>query len=219
MINLLPPTFKKENIKYFRWQFFNVVAGLLNGILVIALIPLLINVVVLKNTNQNLESQIAIEKTFVDESNSLKGTAVEINKKVKILKGPLPALSLSVDVYKLFDDILDKHRALNFNSISNIKINGLEYEKVDLSSKKTRTLNNTSAGQGLPGQGTNKVDHKITLSGIAANRADLVSFVRLLENDDNFRSIDSPISNLIESKNVTFKVSLLVADKHIIKKQ
>lgn len=84
----------------------------------------------------------------------------------------------------IFKNIIDKKN-------SGIKITLISYEK-EIESKNI------------------KKEDKILLSGFASKRDDLILFERELKKDFGENSVISPVSNLINSKNLDFSISLYV---------
>ncbi len=50
----------------------------------------------------------------------------------------------------------------------------------------------------------------LTLSGTAATRKSLISFIELLNKDKTFVSVDSPLSNLVKEVNAPFTISVMI---------
>lgn len=57
------------------------------------------------------------------------------------------------------------------------------------------------------------VDHRIVLGGIADDRESLTEFVRILRSDKRFKSVELPVSSLIENKDINFFITIILVKK------
>lgn len=98
----------------------------------------------------------------------------------------------NISLINIFKKIIDEKS-------NNIKINSFSYEKkIDIADAKTDAKDDS------------KKEDKITLLGIAQKRDDLIIFEKRLKEQFGDSKVVSPVSNLINGKNLDFSISLYV---------
>ncbi|MEI6296788.1 MAG: hypothetical protein WCO84_04050 [bacterium] len=207
MINLLPTT-EKNNLKFeYRIRFFTVLSVVLSFFIICISIPLVISYVYIGNQVlfiDDVAGKIAKDESFKETSNALM-TIKDVNRKTTILNTPLGVTSRSdlMSVFSFIFDIADKEPV---KGVSNIKINEINYEKTTKKFVPGSVENASSTESGL---------HKIYVKGKATDRESFLSFVKKLEVENNFASLDSPVSNLVNSKDINFYLTITLKDKSV----
>lgn len=81
-------------------------------------------------------------------------------------------------------------------AVSNVRLASMSYDHVAIKKDQIK-----------------EVGYRIILSGVASDRVSLQKFVRNLESNEMFASVDLPVSNLIENRNLQFNITVMVKKK------
>lgn len=187
-MNLLPPEEKKiVRDKYHKRL---AVVGLifLMILLSIVLISISISYIVSAYEIKVLKRELeAISKT-----NDARGVVSNIkiikdtNNKLDLLS-KVSAGSLVYDLSDVFASVIDS---------ANLKLTSLSYDQIEIKKGQTK-----------------EVGHRIVVGGVADSRDKLRDFVKILQSDKRFSSVDLPVSSLIENKDIVFFITLMVNNK------
>ncbi len=187
-MNLLPLAEKLEIKKEYYERLTVVSLVLLAVLMCTGLIPITTAYIVSTYEIDNLEKDIALST-----GESLTKGVDANTEVVKDLNGKLNVLSLSSSTSLGYD------LSFLFASVINtakVRVTSINYGQII--TKKDNVV---------------EVGHRIVVNGIAVDRASLQDFVKKLQADTKWRSADLPISNLIERKDISFAVTLIVNKK------
>ncbi len=207
MLNLLPQKTKDENVKHYRWKIFVLSSCFLIFLFFLIIGPLFAGSMFLKNVLNELVVSKGRDESYNEIAKNPLDQAMFINQKIKILLSPPRPQSLTVNISPLLDEIINKAKLMNGESeVSKIKIAGLAYESKD------ELLSAKGSGNKKP----LKKIHKVNITGVALDRESLLGFIKLLDKDDDYKSVESPVSSFISSKDLPFSITLIISDKNII---
>jgi len=197
-MNLLSIPEKKNIRRQYRKKIFTIFGFLFAVLLVASTIPLVIshyavfsNVEFIKDSVGRLTDSQAL-KDSITAANIVKS----INRKIKLLSEPL-GNTAKKDLVSTFNSIFGMAGEINKTGANLIKIASIVYASEAKGSA-------VAEGQSTP----SGIIHKITLGGSAKSRNAFLSFLRFLEADKTFSNVDSPITNLVNSENPNFNLTL-----------
>ena len=175
-MNLLPQD-KKRKIEQERIYRFLIVDGLgIMSILIIALILLLPTYLLLVMQSMELERQLDLEK---QSSELYRAENIETSMKDINVK-----IKLFNDNEKILTNPSNAIKSIIDYKLPGISINSFTYR----GAAKSKNLSSLS------------------IAGEAETRDELLDFVKLLERDDNFDSVESPVSNLLTKTRVEYSL-------------
>ena len=214
MIDLLPKYERSRVKREYTFRFLTVSSIVFSVFIIVATVPLAISyVAIYQNIDfiNTISEGLSKSESFKEMSVLLK-TAKDTNRKINILIGPMGKTSRE-DLTGVFSSILKTADNVGNEKTSPVKISQISYEQVQkkgvsvspAASQATKTVSTAESGI-----------HKVTVKGTAVSREDLLSFLKKLELDKNFLSIDSPVSNLVESKNINFLLTVTLRDNKVI---
>jgi hypothetical protein len=187
-MNLLPPSEKKVVRERYRRR-----------LLVVALVffTILISIILISISISYMASAYEImvvsrEVELISKTNDTKGVAANIST-IKDTNGKLDILtknstkSLGYDLSTVFSSIIDSAK---------VKLTSFAYDQIETKKDQTK-----------------ETGHRIIVGGIAKDRETLRDFVKILQSDKRFKSVDLPVSNLIESKDIKFFITIMIAKK------
>ncbi|MBI3633151.1 MAG: hypothetical protein HY226_02565 [Candidatus Vogelbacteria bacterium] len=144
--------------------------------------------------NRELVAMQSSDKTNTVNTNL--GIVRDLNTKLSILSKPIDQ-GEKYAVHEILLRVIDLAGTLPASgSIKAVYISSFSYDKVLVKKGDTNTTN-----------------YVLTVSGIARSRDILLQFEKKLETDQTFANVDLPISDLIDSNNPAFSMSLTLAKK------
>lgn len=189
-MNLLPEENKIAYKKFYLKRLF-VVFGVSVFLVLISGIVILTSVLLLVSFNK--KELISEVEYFSKKDTSLADNMIVAE--IKKLNDRAESVELSkknLSPSQIFKKIIDEKS-------NNIKIISISYEKkINIADAKTDAKDDL------------KKEDKITLSGIAQKRDDLIIFEKRLKEQFGDSKVVSPVSNLINGKNLDFSISLYV---------
>ncbi len=205
MINLITQKERTRIRKEYYLRLFTVISIMFSILTISAMIPLVISYFIV-SSNFSYLNEVSAQ---LSESESFRETAdiialiKDTNRKITLINNPMGTTKRE-NLMGVFSSVFQK--ALKFES--KIKINSLVYEQVQIK-KNTNTSSATTSRQ-IKESGI----HKVYLRGKAETREVFSGFLKELERDKNFASIDSPVSNLINSNDIDFNLIMTLKDKN-----
>ncbi|MCK9351660.1 MAG: PilN domain-containing protein [Candidatus Paceibacterota bacterium] len=183
MINLLPFEEKKKIRTDYYWRVVSVCLPLSAGVLSVAIVSLFPSYYFAQVSNKNTlkESQSAEAVSKKTQADEMKQAVLDANKKISLLKEPIAKNNAGA----IFDEIL-KARP------EGVSIAGYDYRTIAAGRKKTDPTTT------------------IVLQGVSEGREVIQTFVRLLRKNNNFESVDLPISSLISESNFPYSINIVV---------
>jgi len=207
MINLLPSEEKAKIVLEYRIRLltvFFIIFSLLSFILLVPLvITYLTNSYNIKYINEVAE-KLVLSEGF-KESSSIAKEIRDTNRKLGILTQPLGAASRE-KITDIFSALFKTAFEASGNG-NTVKIKEISYDQLQ---KKTASASATSTTASKESG-----IHKIIVRGNANTRELFLAFLKKIEKNPNFVSIDSPVSNLVNSTNVEFTLTIILKDKAI----
>ena len=188
-MNLLPLV-KKSAVRREYYKRLAVVALILFAALIlISIIPITVSYIASTYEIMDLERELAlVTKTNIGEGVvASMDTIKDQNSKLDTLSGSYKQ-GLNYDLSAVFFSIIDGKLR--------VRLTSLVYDKITLKKGQAKT-----------------VGHRVVLGGVADDRDSLLDFVKKLESDKRFVSIDLPVSNLIESKDIKFFITIMLVNK------
>lgn len=218
MINLLPLSEKRKVRSEYLWRLGAVMGVLLAILIISALVPVVVSYFMIDYNVGYIDKIVDdIKKESISMEADVYSKEIRLlNRKIKILNEPLRA-SQRDNLALAFWDIFE--RAKDSGNIgteySPVKITSILYEqgqkKPLAGTADIAVSNSTSTPSAVKESGM----HKIFIRGFAGKRENFQLFLKSLEENKNFISIDSPVSNLVESENVRFSIVITLKDKAI----
>lgn len=187
-MNLLPSFEKRVVKKEYIKRLWVVGLDCLIVLITISIIPILVSYIVSTYEITRLGQEISLVAT----NNMAKGAAANMNiikdanDKLDILNRK-SAMELGYDISSLFSSIIGS---------STVRLTSFSYDQVTVKKGQVK-----------------EVGHRISVGGIARDRDALNKFVKNLQSDKQFLSVDLPVSNLIENKDIVFDITIMVAKK------
>jgi Tfp pilus assembly protein PilN len=187
MINLLPTNEKQK----FRTEYHLLVASVclpaLSAVLLIAILSFLPTFFLSTTKHQSLfaESQSKEAITKQSQEQEMKKLVSDANAKISLLKQATTTRSAQDLFHKIFESRPSGVYITNFSYNNNSK---------DSSAKRV--------------SGASIV---ISVQGKADDRADLLSFVDVLNKTKSFSSVELPISNLVSGTNLSYSLNIVVS--------
>ncbi len=187
-MNLLPLAEKNLAKIEYRKKLALVSLFALMALMFIGLVPIVVSYIVSAYEIVNLKKQIDI----VAKRNITGGIAVNteiiknVNNKLKILTHKFPQ-TLGYELSSVFSSL---------STSTKIRIFSLSYDQVSVKRGEIK-----------------EVDHRIILGGVAKDRDGLQKFIKALEQDKRFKGVDLPVSNLIESRDIKFFITMILNKK------
>lgn len=182
MINLIPKEEKKKMVRNFYYKLvvlFLVMASISALIVSIAILP---------------------SYFFSSVKNNIVKAKLEIQKKEPV---PLPDQQTLVVIKDLNNKLgLIEQAQNNEFTVSKKVVNAIILKKMP-EIKITNIFYENDLQNGSP------KGKKISIQGTAPSREVLLSFRLALENDNNFKQVDLPISNFVKGSNIQFYLSLI----------
>ncbi len=187
-MNLLPLAEKNLVKIEYRKKLALVSLSALMAVIFIGLVPITVSYIASAYEIANLKKQI----DTVAKRNITGGIATNteiiknVNNKLNILTRKFPQ-TLDYDISSVFSSLATSTK---------IRIFSLSYDQVSIKKGETK-----------------EVGHRIILGGVAKDRDGLQKFIKALEQDKRFKSVDLPVSNLIESKDINFFITIMLNKK------
>lgn len=188
-MNLLPVAEKLAIKKEYKRRLALVVLIFFAILVCIVLIPVATSYMVSNFEIMNLEREVEL----ANKANLAKGVFADmdlikdVNNKVNILSRKYPDY-LGYDVSSIFSSIIA--------TSTKVKVISLSYDQVSIKKGQSK-----------------ETGHRIVLIGVADDRDSLQRFVKTLRSDKRFDSVDLPVSDLIESSNIKFSVTVMINKK------
>lgn len=181
-MNLLPEENKIAYKKFYLKRLFVVFGAFVFFMAISVAIVSLPGLLLILSYKNELKTEVEhYSKKDIDLTDSLVATEVKsLNDKAKLVDLSKNNASPSA----VFKKIIDERN-------SGVKIGLFSYEKA-------------TGGEGI------KNENKITVSGIAQKRDDLIMFEGRLKKEFGENKVVSPVSNIISGKNLDFSISLYV---------
>ncbi|MDO8493166.1 MAG: hypothetical protein Q7S19_01310 [bacterium] len=187
-MNLLPLEEKRAIVMEYRKRLVVVGLTLLIVLICVGMIP--VTAVYMTSNYQiaNLRQKVDFaNKTNIGEGVVENLSVIEdTNSKLNLL-ARTPAGDLGYNLSELLSSVVTMNKA---------RLTSWSYEQVDIKNGSVKDLG-----------------HRIVLGGVADDRDSLQSFVKILQADKRFSSVELPISSLIESKNIDFLITIMVNKK------
>ncbi|HRY62412.1 MAG TPA: hypothetical protein P5056_01420 [Candidatus Paceibacterota bacterium] len=211
-MNLLPLNEKKQARFEYLLRFWTVAGMATIVLLVAAATPLIIsyftisyNVDFIKDVAENLSKSEGFKKT-----DTVAKIIKDVNRKSAILNDPLSTTARQ-DLLSSFSFVFKTADKMRINQKGIVKIKQIIYEQVvKKGSARTGSVASTTASAT-----SESGIHKINIKGFSATRDGFLSFLKELESNKNFVMIDSPVSNLVNSENLDFSLTITLKDKAI----
>jgi hypothetical protein len=186
MINLLSIEEKKKIRSEYRFRVFSVCLPISAGMLFIAIISLFPAYFFAQTSNADIlkESQSAEAVSKKIQATEMKNAISEVNKKILLLTQP----AIKNGAWDIFNEILQVR-------LPGITITGYEYRKAV--------------------SGVKKGDSSVTsviLSGVSEGRGVAQTFSEKLRQNENFVSVDLPLSSLVSDANFPYSIKIVVKE-------
>lgn len=213
-MNLLPLSEEIKGRSEYRLRFWTV-AGIAMMVLLFSVsIPLVIsyfaisyNIDFINNVADSLSKSEGFKKT-----DAILKIIKDTNRKSSILNDSL-GVSARQDILGSFSFIFKTAGDMTKSGKVTIKISQIIYEQAAKkgAASSSSVASTTDSGIVVRESGT----HKISIKGFASNRDGFLIFLKGLEANKNFLTIDSPVSNLVNSTDIDFSLALVLKDKAI----
>lgn len=212
-MNLLPLTEKKKVRTEYRFRLYTVLINVLIVLFLAASVPLIISYFAIAN-NVNFINEVAESLSKSEgfkKTDALAREVKEANLHSAILATPI-GVTARENITGSFSSVFTKANEIKNAGNGTIKINQIIYE---YSTKKTPTSVVAAVVATSTGGVKESGSHKISIRGFASSRDAFLLFLKETEKDKNFLSIDSPVSNLVNSQNLDFSLNITLRDKAI----
>ncbi len=188
-MNLLPLAEKRLIRREYYKRLTVVSLSLLAILIVIAVVPLVVAYITSNYEIMSLERELELfsKKNSTEGISADLGVIKDINSRLNILSSNYKKI-LGQDLSVIFSSIVDKGK------LQKLRLTSFVYDKVSLKKGQTKT-----------------VAQRMVFGGTASDRDSLGRFVKELSIDKRFASVDLPISNLIESKNINFFITVMMS--------
>ena len=196
-MNLLPSEEKIRIRTRYRLRIFIVSAVLFSIVLILAIVPTVASYFIISNKIELFKNELSVIKNVKKEGvDPYVDIVKEVSREMSVLDKTTLG-SPQVGIYDLLKLVYEDAVAIRESRGSFITLNNISYD-YRLPGKKEKV------GGLLPEFYYNK----ITMSGMASDRASLQAFIQLFKNDSKFANVESPISNFIASKDISFSLTL-----------
>ncbi len=188
-MNLLPQEEKQAVENEYCKRLMLVALIFLAGALMIWIIPVVVSYIISNYEIEDLKREMQAIGQINLSNNIATSTVIarDVKNKLDILNRPLTR-SLPQNISDIFSSIIALAK-IN----EKVRLTSLSYDQVDIKNDDVAS-----------------VGHRVVLSGVANDRTSLQNFVKTLQSQSAFSSVDLPVSNLIVSKDVPFFATIMI---------
>lgn len=196
-MNLLPNEEKLKIREVYRLRVFIISSALLSVLLVLMIAPIMASYLLVSYKAEFLSNELSlVRSTQASSLNPYINTISETNREIDLLGKTIPG-SLKFRIYDLLKIISDYSVSVKDAKGAHLSVDNIAYE-YRLPNKKEKTA----------GALTKFYHNSIAISGTASDRASLQNFIQLLKGNPKFIKVESPISNFVAIKDISFSVML-----------
>lgn len=189
MINLLPVTEKQKIKKIYHMRVLSVCLALASILLVVSVIAFVPSYFTAVTKYEGIAAALDLSRNdSLPSRDDLKGIVKKANEKVSILQNTDASHPPVSDVFR---EII--------SAKGGVRLTGFSFGATAASPKGKKT-------EGAPSS-----EFHITVHGISKERDDLLAFIKALESNALFESVDFPISNFVKEKDLEFSINITLA--------